>query len=184
MRMSRKPPLIEEHERELFRKVMGGVEQLGEQTRAAPERPPAEPDARMTRADLEAVLAEMRDGPLDPHAFETGDELAYKQAGVQDGVLRKLRRGQYSVQGELDLHGLTAAAAKVEVALFLQEAQRRHWRCVRIIHGKGRRSGHGGPVLKTKVAHWLTQRRDVLAYASARPEHGGSGAMYVLLRSA
>lgn len=180
--MSRKP-LIEDHERELFRKVMDGVEQLSEQTRAVPERPPAEPDARMTRADLEAVLAEMRDGPLDPHALETDEELAFRQPGVQDSVLRKLKRGQYSVQGELDLHGFTADAAKVEVALFLQEAQRRHWRCVRIIHGKGRRSGHGGPVLKTKVAHWLRQRRDVLAYASAQPAHGGSGAVYVLLRS-
>ena len=182
--MSRKHPLIEEHERELFRKVMDGVEQLSGQARAAPERPPAVPDARMTRADLEAVLAEMRDGPLDARAFETGEELAFRQPGIQDGVLRKLKRGQFSVQGELDLHGFTAEAAKLEVALFLREAQRRHWRCVRIIHGKGRRSGQGGPVLKTKVAHWLRQRRDVLAYASAQPAHGGSGALYVLLRAA
>ncbi|MGH8529617.1 MAG: Smr/MutS family protein [Nevskiales bacterium] len=175
------PP--EADERELFRREMHDVQPLGSPVRHKPEPATPSPRPRMTELDVAAVMAELLDPPLDPASLETGEELSYRHPGVQDSVLRKLKRGQYSVQAEVDLHGLNTIAAKTEVVRFLQEAQRRNWRCVRIIHGKGHRSGQQGPVLKVKVAHWLTQRQDVLAYASARPVDGGSGALYVLLRA-
>ncbi len=174
---------LEPDERELFRREMDGVQPLGSPVRRAPEQPAPSHRPRMTELDAAAVMTELLDPPPAEAGVETGDESAYRQPGVQDGVLRKLKRGQYSVQAEVDLHGFNTVAAKVEVVRFLQEAQRRNWRCVRIIHGKGHRSGQQGPILKVKVAHWLRQRREVLAFSSARPVDGGSGALYVLLRS-
>jgi DNA-nicking Smr family endonuclease len=100
---------------------------------------------------------------------------------VQHGVLRKLRRGQYRVQAEIDLHGLTAPEAKEELRSFLAYSLEHHFRCVRIIHGKGLRSGHRGPVLKGAVSSVLRRVGPVLAYVSARQVDGGTGALYVLL---
>ncbi len=176
-------PKIGSEERELFRREMAGVRPISGQPRQPTRAAPPPPEPRMTKADVQAIMDELRDGPLNPEHLDTGEEQTHRQPGVQESVLRKLRRGRYSVQAELDLHGLTSPAAKLEVVRFLQEARRRSWRCVRIIHGKGHRSGQGGPVLKQKVAHWLRQRQDVLAFSSARPVDGGSGAVYVLLRS-
>jgi DNA-nicking Smr family endonuclease len=96
-------------------------------------------------------------------------------------VLRKLRRGQYRVQAELDLHGLTVPEAKEELRAFLADALEHHIRCVRVIHGKGLRSGHRGPVLKGVVSNVLRRVGPVLAYVSARHVDGGTGAVYVLL---
>jgi DNA-nicking Smr family endonuclease len=100
---------------------------------------------------------------------------------VQTAILRKLRRGQYRVQAEIDLHGLTVREAKEALREFVADALQRHFRCVRIIHGKGLRSGHRGPVLKGAVSSVLRRIGPVLAYVSARPVDGGTGAIYVLL---
>ncbi len=98
-------------------------------------------------------------------------------------MLRKLRRGDYRVQGEIDLHGLTVAEASRRCASFWRQALQRQWRCVRIIHGKGLRSGHRGPVLKGMVGTLLRKSGPVLAFVSARQVDGGTGAVYVLLSS-
>jgi DNA-nicking Smr family endonuclease len=95
--------------------------------------------------------------------------------------LRKLRRGQYRVQAELDLHGLTQAEAKVQLHEFLNTALQRNVRCLRIVHGKGLRSGTRGPVLRQLVNDMLRRTAQVLAFASARQIDGGTGALYVLL---
>lgn len=146
-----------------------------------PRRP--RPAARFTRADRLAVLEEsLREDSVDP-ALAGGEELVYQRGGIQPGVLRKLRRGDYRVQGEIDLHGLTVAEAKQALREFLAQALMRQWRCVRIIHGKGLRSGHRGPVLKSMVAATLRKLGPVLAYVSARQVDGGTGAVYVLLSS-
>jgi DNA-nicking Smr family endonuclease len=100
---------------------------------------------------------------------------------VQPAVLRRLRRGEYRVEREIDLHGLTATEARHALRTFLIEALERRVRCVRIIHGKGLRSGHRGPVLKSTVSGVLRRTGAVLAYVSARPVDGGTGAVYVLL---
>jgi DNA-nicking Smr family endonuclease len=107
--------------------------------------------------------------------------LVFHRPTVQPAVLRKLRRGEYRMQREIDLHGLTVAEAKAALRQFLVAALEQQVRCVRIIHGKGLRSGHRGPVLKTAVNAVLRRSDAVLAYVSARPVDGGTGAVYVLL---
>ena len=97
--------------------------------------------------------------------------------------MRKLRRGQYAIEAQLDLHGNTVPEARERVSTFLRDMQTQGKRCVRIIHGKGKSSEGKLPVLKGKVNAWLQQWDQVLAFCSARPNDGGTGAIYVLLRS-
>jgi DNA-nicking Smr family endonuclease len=127
------------------------------------------------------VLQESLNGDAADPALAGGEELVFHRPGVQGPILRKLRRGQYRVQAEIDLHGLTVVEAKQALRQFLAEALDRHIRCVRIIHGKGLRSGHRGPVLKGAVSSVLRRTGPVLAYVSARQVDGGTGAVYVLL---
>jgi DNA-nicking Smr family endonuclease len=172
-----------DEDRLLFRAAMRGVKRL-KSAAAAPARPKPVPAARFSRADRLAVLEESLNGeyPYDP-ALAAGDELVFRREGVQLGVLRRLRRGEYRVQGELDLHGLSVPQAKQALREFLTEALARDWRCVRIVHGKGLRSGHRGPVLKGLVASMLRRIGPVVAFVSARAVDGGTGAIYVLLGS-
>jgi DNA-nicking Smr family endonuclease len=137
-----------------------------------------EPRPRQHEADERAAVQEMMDGPFP----DVGEDLSYRAAGLQDAAFRRLRRGAYHMGGELDLHGMRADEAKVAIVRFLATAADRNWRCVRIIHGKGLRSKGDGPVLKQRLDGWLRRRNDVLAFCSARPEHGGTGAAYVLLK--
>lgn len=167
----------------LFREAVRDVKPLGRPAPVAvPSRRPR-PAARFTRADRLAVLEEsLTEDVFDP-AVAGGEELLYHRTGIQPAVLRKLRRGDYRVQGEIDLHGLTVAEAKQVLREFLAHALMRQWRCVRIVHGKGLRSGHRGPVLKGMVGAVLRKVGPVLAYVSARQVDGGTGAVYVLLSS-
>lgn len=172
---------IPEEERELFRAEMAGVRPLDTDL-AAPRKPKPRPRARFRRADDASVMDEAFD--LDPDEFdlETGEELIHAAPGVQKSVMRRLRAGRYRVDAALDLHGLTAEAARGLVRDFLADAGNDGLRCVRIIHGKGLRSGNRGPVIKRHLAAWLRRHSLVLAFASARPCDGGTGAVYVLLR--
>jgi len=172
-------PDADPEDADLFRAAMRDVKPLRAPDRHPPHgsKPPPRPQQR--EADDRAVLTEMMEGPL----VDVGDELSYRAEGVQDGVFRQLRRGTYRVGAELDLHGMRANEAKHAVAHFLADAADRDVRCVRIIHGKGLRSKGEGPVLKQYLDGWLRRRNDVLAYCSARPHHGGTGAVYVLLRA-
>ena len=172
---------------QLFREAVRDVKPLGKPAEAAeqpanrPRRP--RPAARFARADRLAVLEEsLRDEVIDP-ALASGEELVFQRGGIRPAVLRRLRRGDYRVQGEIDLHGLTVAEAKQALREFLAKALMRQWRCVRIIHGKGLRSGHRGPVLKGMVGAMLRKLGPVLAFVSARQVDGGTGAVYVLLSS-
>jgi DNA-nicking Smr family endonuclease len=173
----------DEDDRGLFRDAVKDVKPLsrGETAAARRERQRPAPQARFSRADRHAVLMESLNGESGDPELAAGDELVYHRAGVQLSVLRKLRRGQYRVQAEIDLHGLTVAQAKEVLRDFLAEALHRQFRCVRIIHGKGLRSGHKGPVLKGAVSAVLRRIGAVVAYVSARPVDGGTGAVYVLL---
>jgi DNA-nicking Smr family endonuclease len=170
---------LDDDEKRLFRDAVADAKRMP----AKPLRrgPKPKPHARFTRAAEKVVLEESLAGLPDPNEPLIGDGLWYAKPGVQDATVRKLRRGQYSVGAELDLHGLRSDAARVALVEFLQSAHDRHLRCVRIIHGKGHRSGPQGPVLKQKLNGWLRQRNDVFAFCSARPADGGTGAVYVLL---
>jgi DNA-nicking Smr family endonuclease len=134
---------------------------------------------RDNRAALDDSLSDAI--PWDA-GFEAGDELTFKRNGIGPQTLKKLRRGHWVVQGELDLHGLTSIEARDKLVAFLAHCRRRGLRCVRIIHGKGLRSQNREPVLKQKVAYWLMQREEILAFCQARPCDGGSGAVVVLLK--
>jgi DNA-nicking Smr family endonuclease len=165
---------------QLFREAVRGVKPLG--TRAPPPAAPkVRPRARFTRADRAAVLRESLEGAAADPALAAGDELVFHRPQIQPSVVRRLRRGEYRVQREIDLHGLTVAEAKQALRQFLIAALEARVHCVRIIHGKGLRSGYRGPVLKSTVSAVLRRSGAVLAYVSARPVDGGTGAVYVLL---
>jgi DNA-nicking Smr family endonuclease len=169
-------------ERDLFREQMRDVKRLRAKPRVV-ARPKPEPTARFTRADQQEVLRESLTLPTDEIALSTGDELSFRRPHVPESILTKLRRGHYAVDDEIDLHGLTAIEAKGALREFIAESVDRRMTCVRVIHGKGRRSGPRGPVLKNVVNHWLQRSNAVLAFGSARAVDGGSGAIYVLLRT-
>ena len=135
-----------------------------------------------TIEDERQVIKDMLSDEYYPVEIQPGDMLSYCRAGVQNRIFRKLRIGQYRVASELDLHGLNARQAKQMLLAFLHDAHIGYGECVRIIHGKGNRSDHRGPVIKTKINHWLRQHDRVLAFHSARPVDGGTGAIYVLIR--
>jgi DNA-nicking Smr family endonuclease len=166
----------------LFRQAMADVTPLP-QNRPLPTAPRAPPKALFRLADEAAVLHQLLHGPDDPD-LETGEDLRYLRPGVPEHVLRQLRRGRYTIQAEMDLHGLNRQQAREALNAFLQECRTLDLRCVRIIHGKGRSSPHGRGVLKAAVNGWLTRCDQVLAFCSARPADGGTGAIYVLLRRA
>jgi DNA-nicking Smr family endonuclease len=172
----------DEDEAELFRRAMQDVRPLKLARRVeSPVRAPR-PRARFARAERAAVLKESLLAPGPFIDAQPGDELLYRRAGVPDTVLRRLRRGSYRIEAELDLHGMTGAQGALELAQFLQQARTRGLQCVRIIHGKGLRSGQRGPVLKNTVNTLLRRADPVLAFASARPAGGGTGATLVLLQ--
>jgi DNA-nicking Smr family endonuclease len=175
---SDKPPPDED--KEAFRRAVVDVRPMSSQ-RSAPRAPRPRPVARFSRAEAADVLRESLHAPLDPADVEGGDSLSFRRPTVRAEVLRKLKRGQYSVEAEIDLHGLGRHAAHDALRGFLNECVAHGLHCVRVIHGKGLRSGPGGPVLKHVVNAWLQRIDDVLAYASARPVDGGTGAVYVLL---
>ena len=170
-----------DEETALFREAVRDVRRL-RATTPLPAKPKPVPQARFKRADEKAVLKESLLPVADPAALETGDELSFRRQGVPETVLRKLRRGEYVVEAEIDLHGLIAVETRAVLREFIANAVARNLTCVRIIHGKGRRSGPRGPVLKNVVNLWLRQSDPVTAFGSARGVDGGSGAVYVLLR--
>jgi len=174
------PTPDDEEDVRLFREAVRDVKPLATDVPITDRRRP-DPRARFSRADRQAVLQESLDGDAADPVLASGEELVFHRAGLQLSVLRKLRRGQYRVQAEIDLHGLTVAEAKQALRQFLAHALDRQIRCVRIIHGKGLRSGHSGPVLKGAVSAVLRRTGPVLAYVSARQVDGGTGAVYVLL---
>lgn len=122
--------------------------------------------------------------PVDLRDAVSDDFLSFARSGIQQKVQKKLRRGELPIEEELDLHGYTVNEAKIAIQDFLHECKRQHIRYIRIIHGKGYRSEQKIPVLKTHVAYWLPQHNDVLAFSSALPKDGGTGAIYVILKSA
>lgn len=175
--MAEKP----EDSKKLFAGAVAGVRKLT-QDRITPFRPRIRPIPKQALRETDAIAAEMLTFTSDDIDVGTGEELLFLRSGVTKEVLRRIRRGQIAIEGELDLHGLTVDQARLAFAGFLQEAYFQGKRCLRIIHGKGLRSEARLPVLKGCVNSWLRQKGEVLAFCSARPEDGGTGAVYVLLK--
>ena len=174
---------MDEEDRGLFRKAMQGVRRLRIEARHDAVRPRRKPRAHFARLERAAVLHESiasAASPLEP-VEESGEALLFRRAAVSETLFRRLRGGQYRVDAEIDLHGLTAASVEPALRAFLSEALHHRARVVRVIHGKGLRSGHRGPVLKLVASSFLRRVGAVLAFASAREVDGGSGAILVLL---
>lgn len=176
-----KKQVLTDEDLDLFRESVGEVKRIVDD-RADTGKPPPSPVPQQLQQDEQRVRDEMLANQYDPDHLNLADEISFQRPGIQHNVIRKLRRGQYSVGSELDLHGMTSREARLALVEFLDAARKAHQHCVRIIHGKGLRSTNKGPVLKPKVAKWLTQFDDVLAYCTARPADGGTGAIYVLLK--
>ncbi len=166
---------------ELFRETVGDIKRL-DNDRIESSKPLPRPIPKQSQIDDAQVIDEMLSDHYDPMQLDLGDEISFRRPGVQHSVMRKLKRGQYSIGAELDLHGMTIPQARRALVEFLNACRQAQKKCVRIIHGKGRRSSNKGPVLKPMVANWLTQLDDVLAYTTSRPIDGGTGALYVLLK--
>lgn len=164
-----------------FTELVGEVRPIKGGRRVILRKAGPPPRARFSRADERAVLLESVEGGTDDPGLESGEELSFRRPHVPTRVLKELRRGRYAVQDELDLHGMTANEARPALRAFMAEVLLHGHRCVRIVHGKGLRSGPGGPVLKAKLNRWLPQWSEVLAFVTAPARDGGSGAVYVLL---
>jgi DNA-nicking Smr family endonuclease len=174
-------PRNDEDEDPEFRRAVADAKPLRHKKRVSPPRG-ASPMPKQTLLDERAALSESL-GPLSlDDALESGNELTYLREGHPRDLLRKLRRGHWVVQDELDLHGMNRHAALLSVTEFLKESRKQQVRCVRIIHGKGRGSRQREPVLKGLLRKWLV-RADVLAFSQAPANQGGSGAVLVLLRA-
>lgn len=169
-------------DKDLFRRALADAKPLRATRRAAEVIRKPVPRARFSRADEAAVLRESLEADIDDTESHSGESLRFHRPSVGKRTLRKLARGNFSVQDEIDLHGMTVAEAKPRLAEFIERCARDGRLCVRVVHGKGRGSGERGPVLKQKVNRWLRQWDTVLAFVSTRQVHGGTGAVYVLLR--
>ena len=165
----------------LFREAIGNVRPLKQARAAPPPKPRLPPEPAQSRLDEARVRDELLTHPLEAGTIEGGDEIHYLKPGQPARLLQRLRRGQFSVRAEIDLHEMTAAVARDAIRLFLDDCRRHDELCVRIVHGKGLRSKAQGPVLKQLTDLLLRRRADVLAFASARPAQGGTGAVVVLL---
>ena len=177
-------------EADLFRTSLGGVKPIPQKDRYVPGLPKSAPVAprpapRTQAEDDAAVLRESLSDQFDvEHLLDDEPGTSFTRAGVGADVVRKLRKGYWPVQDELDLHGLRRDAARDQLGDFLRRANKRKLRCVAVIHGRGLGSAGGEPVLRSMVHSWLEQKEDVIAFCAANASDGGHGALIVLLRAA
>lgn len=172
-----------DRERRQFELAVGPLTRLADPGLAALRRQPPEPQPRQREQDEQQALRQTMSDEFDVDSLlETDEELSFRRPGVPAAALSKLRRGGWSLQAQIDLHGLRRDEAREALGQFLAGCGARGLRCVRVVHGKG----HGSPgregVLRVKVRRWLVQREEVLAFVQARPAEGGAGALLVLLQ--
>ncbi len=167
----------------LFQNAVGKVQPLADTGRAklAPAPPP--PIPKQQKLDEAAALQEAISDDVDVTTLlDTDEHLSFRRPGVGADVTQKLRRGKWSIQKQIDLHGLRSDEAREALTDFIREAHRQGLRCVRVVHGKGLGSPGKTPVLKDKVHRWLVQKSEVVAFVQAPPAQGGAGALVVLLQ--
>lgn len=173
----------QEAEKNLFQRAAGIVRPLAHHGRAELPRDPPPPIATQQQLDDQRVLREALSDEFDSSTLlDVDDAMSFRRPGVGIDVTRKLRRGDWSIQREVDLHGLRRDDAREVLGAFIREAHRQGIRCVRVVHGKGLGSPGRTPVLKGKVQGWLIQKDEVLAFVQARAAEGGAGALVVLLK--
>jgi len=165
---------------DLFRQSIGKVRPVNNDKILLITKQKPKPYPKEINTELTCPLTLSTVADLDKLGLE--DSLSYVASGLQTAVLKKLRKGNFGLDAELDLHGLSSNAAKQQLLQFLYDCTQTGYRCVNIVHGKGYRSTDQLPVLKNNLNLWLRQHQEVLAFCSASPKNGGSGAVLVLLR--
>ena len=172
---------ISRQDSNLFRQTIGEIDRIEHDGVDLSTSKPA-PVPNQTNLSQQEALDVMANNPFDIPDVEIGDELYFRREGVQQQIMRKLHRGQFAIESELDLHGMTVSIAKKELNDFLVYCQSTNRRCIRIIHGKGHGSAGKIPVLKNKLNKWLQNYDSILAFCSAPTHDGGTGAIYALIK--
>jgi len=172
-------------DQDLFSRAIGATKPLRQKAAVplAPE-PPA-PIPVQQQLDERRVMRESLSDEFDVSTLlDTDDAMSFRRPGINTDVTRKLRAGEWSIQREIDLHGMRSDEARDALGAFIRDAYKQGVRCVRVVHGKGLGSPGKQPVLKAKVQRWLIQKNETLAFVQAKPAEGGAGAMLVLLAPA
>ena len=170
-------------EKNLFITAAGAVQPLVHKPKAHLKKKLPLPEPKQRELDDQAVLREAISDEFDVSTLLNADDhLSFRRPGIGTDVTHKLRRGDWSIQRQLDLHGLRSDDARERLSHFIRESHRHGIRCVRVVHGKGLGSPGKAPVLKSKVHSWLVQKKEVLAFVQAKPAEGGAGALVVLLQ--
>ncbi len=172
----------------LFANAAGKVSKLADkhvsQHAAMLKKDPPAPVPRQQQRDDQAVMVESISDEFDVTTLlEVDDQMSFLRPGIGSDVLKKLRRGNWAIQAQLDLHGLRQDEARERLGEFLRACGKQGLRCLRIVHGKGLGSPGKAPVLKSRVQRWLVQKNEVLAFVQAKPAEGGAGALVVLLQA-
>ena len=171
-------------DKHLFSMAVGAVQSLPDKKQAIKKPVPVPPVALQRQKDEEAVLRDALSDEFDVSTLlDTDEMLSFRRPGVGRDVTHKLRKGEWSIQKEIDLHGLRSDEARLALATFIRDAHKQGLRCLRVVHGKGLGSPGKTPVLKSKVHSWLVQKNQVMAFVQAKPAEGGAGALVVLLKS-
>jgi DNA-nicking Smr family endonuclease len=172
----------EASEKNLFIRAAGVVQPLPDKRQVLLKKERPAPKVMQYQQDEKAVLIEAISDEFDVGTLlDVDDLLSFRRPGIGPDVTRKLRRGDWSIQRQLDLHGLRRDEAREQLSFFIREAHKHGIRCVRVVHGKGLGSPGKAPVLKSRVLSWLVQKQEVLAFVQAKPADGGAGALVVLL---
>jgi DNA-nicking Smr family endonuclease len=172
-------------EKNLFSRAVGAVKPITQMARAPMKLQSPKPLAYQKKLDDQAVLKESLSDEFDATTLlDVDDQLSFRRPGIGLDVTKKLRTGGWSIQSEIDLHGLRRDEAREALGQFIRDAMKMGWRCVRVIHGKGLGSPGKTPVLKAKTLAWLIQKNEVLAFVQAKADQGGAGALLVLLKGA
>lgn len=170
-------------DKDLFIKAAGAVQPLTDKRQALLKKEQPKPIPVQRERDEQAVLVEAISDEFDVSTLLDADEhLSFRRPGIGPDVTRKLRRGDWAIQREIDLHGLRTDEARNALGQFIRDARKHGIRCVRVVHGKGLGSPGKTPVLKSRVHSWLVQKKEVLAFVQAKPAEGGAGALVVLLQ--
>jgi len=170
-------------DKDLFIKAAGAVQPLTDKRQALLKKEQPKPIPVQRKRDEQAVLVEAISDEFDVSTLlDTDEHLSFRRPGIGPDVTRKLRRGDWAIQREIDLHGLRTDEARNALGQFIRDARKHGIRCVRVVHGKGLGSPGKTPVLKSRVHSWLVQKKEVLAFVQAKPAEGGAGALVVLLQ--
>jgi DNA-nicking Smr family endonuclease len=168
---------------QLFQEAVKGARPIKVDRALAPVKKPKPIPKQLIRDERQALVDSLSDHYIPAHELESGEELLYLREGQSPVILSKLRRGHWVVQAHIDLHGMISDEARAYVSEFITDCKKRGIRCVRIVHGKGLGSRNREPILKHKLRGWLMQKDEVIAYAQAKANDGGSGAVLVLLKA-